>query len=303
MESSAQYIDSGTDYESAGTLKSESFGRKALRRFLRHKLAVCGIIIFTLILLGTIFIPIHNMNAAFDLNFMEISKKPSRAHWLGTDSTGRDIFIRLMLGGRVSLAVGFVSVVFSAAIGIVLGGLAGYMGGKVDMIIMRFTDTVMCFPFLIIAMTLVTVLGPSVVNTIIAIALLNWCSTARITRGQFLSLREQQFIEADRCLGIKDRKIIFAHILPNALSPIIVNTTFNMANAIMSEASLSFLGLGVSLPTPSWGNMLKDASSLVTLRTMPWVWIPAGLMIALTVLSINFIGDGLRDALDPRMDL
>jgi peptide/nickel transport system permease protein len=171
------------------------------------------------------------------------------------------------------------------------------------MIIMRFTDTVMCFPYLIIAMALVTILGPSVKNTIIAIALLNWCSTARITRGEFLRLKEQQFIEADHCLGIKGGKIIFGHILPNALSPIIVNTTFNMANAIMSEAALSFLGLGVSLPIPSWGNMLKDASSLITLKTMPWVWIPPGLMIALTVLSINFIGDGLRDALDPRMDL
>jgi peptide/nickel transport system permease protein len=284
-------------------IKSESFGRKAFRRFLRHKLAVSGVIVFVLIIFASVILPIYNTSAAFDLNFPEIGQKPSFKHWIGTDSTGRDIFKRLMLGGRVSLMVGFVSVLFSAVIGIILGGLAGYMGGKTDMIIMRLTDTVMCFPFLIIAMTLVTVLGPSITNTIIAIALLNWCGTARITRGELLYLREQQFIEADRCLGIGDGKIIFLHILPNALSPIIVNTTFNMANAIMSEAALSFLGLGVSLPTPSWGNMLKDAASLVTLRTMPWVWIPAGLMIALTVLSINFIGDGLRDAMDPRMDL
>jgi peptide/nickel transport system permease protein len=289
--------------ELENTVKGEGFGRKALRRFLRHKLAVTGVIIFIIIIFSSVVLPLYKTATAFDLNFPETSQKPNLKHWLGTDSTGRDIFKRLMLGGRISLAVGFVAVIFSSVIGIVLGGLAGYMGGKIDMGIMRFTDTVMCFPFLIIAMTLVTVLGPSVTNTIIAIVLLNWCGTARITRGEILYLREQQFVEADRCLGIGDGKIIFLHILPNAVSPIIVNTTFNMANAIMSEAALSFMGLGVSLPTPSWGNMLKDASSLATLKTMPWVWIPAGLMIALTVLSINFIGDGLRDALDSRVDL
>ena len=303
MSTMNETADKKSAIEIDDMIKSESFGRKALGRFMRHKLAVLGVVLMVLIVFGCVFLPMYNTAAAFDMNFLEIGQEPGEKHWLGTDSMGRDIFKRLMLGGRVSLTVGFVSVFFSAAIGIILGGIAGYMGGKVDSIIMRFTDTVMCFPFLIIAMTLVTILGPSLLNTIIAIALLNWCSTARITRGQFLYLREQQFIEADRSLGIKDVKIIFAHILPNALSPIIVNTTFNMANAIMSEAALSFLGLGVSLPTPSWGNMLKDASSLVILKTMPWVWVPPGLMIALTVLSINFIGDGLRDALDPRMDI
>jgi len=284
-------------------LVSEGFWKKAYLRFRRHKLAVLGVYLLLGIILCVVFLPMYRMGTAFDLNFKTIGQKPSSAHWLGTDSLGRDVFKRLLLGGRVSLTVGIVSVIFSTAIGITLGGLAGYLGGKIDMLIMRFTDTMMCFPFLIIAMTLVAVLGPSLNNTMIAIALLNWVSTARITRGEMLSLKQRQFIEADRCLGIKTRKIIFIHMLPNAVSPIIVNSTFNMANAIMTEASLSFLGLGVALPTPSWGNMLKEASSLMILRNMPWLWIPPGLMIALTVLSINFIGDGLRDALDPRMNL
>lgn len=281
----------------------ESFWRKALIRFSHHKLACVGLVILLLIVGGSIFYPMFNQKIAFDLNFLEIGQTPSAKHLLGTDDLGRDVFMRILLGGRVSLSVGFISVLFSTCIGIILGGLAGYFGGKTDMLVMRFTDTVMCFPFLIIAMLLVVILGQSLWNSMIAIALLNWTSTARITRGEFLYLRERQFIEADRSLGISDRKILFNHILPNALSPIIVNATFNIANAIMTEASLSFLGLGVALPTPSWGNILQDSSSLYKLKAMPWIWIPAGSMIALTVLSINFIGDGLRDALDPKMNL
>ena len=230
----------------------DSFLRKALIRFSRHRLAVFGLIMLLCIIAGSVFYPMKNQNIAFDLNFLAISQKPNAGHWLGTDELGRDVFMRLLLGGRVSLSVGFVSVIFSTCIGILLGGIAGYFGGKTDMIIMRFTDTVMCFPFLIIAMILVVILGPSLWNSMLAIAMLNWTSTARITRGEILYLRERQFIEADRCLGIRDSKILFSHILPNALSPIIVNATFNIANAIMTEASLSFLGLGVPLPTPSW---------------------------------------------------
>lgn len=284
-------------------LAGESFSKRAVTRFLHHKLAVFGVAILLAIVILSVFHPFTKVPMAFDLNFLETNQHPNLRHLFGTDELGRDIFTRVMIGGRVSLSVGLVSVLFSSAIGIVLGSLAGYFGGKVDMLIMRLTDTVMCFPFLIIAMTLVVILGQGLFNSILAIGVLQWTSTARITRGEILSLKKRQFIEADRCLGIKDRKIIFSHILPNALSPIIVNATFNMANAIMMEASLSFLGLGVPLPTPSWGNMLQDASSLFKLQSMPWLWIPPGIMIALSVLSINFIGDGLRDALDPKMDL
>jgi peptide/nickel transport system permease protein len=283
--------------------KYESISRKAVKRFSHHKLAVTGLVTLGVIMVFSICYPLYNQSIAFDMNFLEVSRPPSFKHLIGTDELGRDVLMRVFLGGRVSLTVGFFAVIFSSIIGIVLGSLAGYFGGKTDMMIMRFTDTVLCFPFLIIAMIFVVIFGQGLFNSIIAIALLQWTSTARITRGEFLYLKKKQFIEADLSLGIKDRKIIFVHLLPNAISPIIVNATFNMANAIMMEASLSFLGLGVSLPTPSWGNMLQDASSLYKLQTMPWLWIPPGIMIALTVLSINFIGDGMRDALDPKMDL
>ena len=282
-------------------LKGESTFQQAKKKFFRHKLAMFGLAVLSLLVIMTLVIPLFNKNLAFDLNFLEINQKPSLKHFLGTDSVGRDTFMRIMLGGRVSLLVGFVSVAFATIIGVVFGGLAGYFGGKIDMIIMRFTDTIMCFPFLIIAMVLVAILGPSLRNTMIVIAILDWPNTARITRGEILKIRQQQFIEADVCLGIRTAKIIFQQIIPNAFSPIIVNATFNMANAIMTEASLSFLGLGVPLPQPTWGNMLKEASSLTILKGMPWLWLSPGFMIALTVLSINFIGDGLRDALDPTM--
>ena len=211
--------------------------------------------------------------------------------------------MRLMLGGRISLSVGFVSAICSAVIGITLGGIAGFFGGRVDNIIMRFTDTIMCFPFMVICMVLVSILGSGIGNTMLAIAVLKWTNAARVTRGEILYIRERQFIEADKALGINRFKTLFAHIIPNAISPIIVNTTFTMADTIMTEASLSFLGLGVLLPTPTWGNMLKEASTLAIMQTKPWLWVPPGIMIGLTVLSINFVGDGLRDALDPRMTL
>lgn len=282
-------------------LKGESLGYKAFRQFKRHKLAILGVIFLTLLIMLTIIVPLFNKSLAFDLNFSEMGQPPSWKHPMGTDDLGRDVFARLILGARVSLTVGFVAVCISTTIGIVLGGISGYIGGKVDMIIMRFTDTIMCFPYFVIIVTLVSVLGPSLFNTILAIGLLSWTGTARITRGEFLYLRERQFVEADKSLGIKERTIIFSHLLPNALSPIIVSATFNMANAILMESSLSFLGLGVQIPTPSWGIMLREASTLAILETMPWMWMPAGIMITLTVLSVNFIGDGLRDAMDPKI--
>lgn len=293
--------DKQKDAQELEMLKGESFRYKAVQRFKRHKLAMVGLAVLSLLILSSLIVPFFNKAAGFELNFLEMGEAPSWKHPVGTDNIGRDVFARLMMGGRVSLSVGIVAVLISTSIGVILGGISGYMGGKVDMIIMRFTDTVMCFPYLVIVITLVAVLGPSLFNTMLAIGLLSWTRTARITRGEFLYLREQQFIEADRSLGIRSSKIIFGHLLPNALSPVIVSSTFNMANAILMEAGLSFLGLGVQLPMPSWGNMLQEATTLTILETMPWMWIPAGILIAVTVLSINFIGDGLRDAMDPKM--
>jgi len=273
---------------------------KAWQRFRRHRLAMIGLIILVIFIFLAIFAPVLSPHSAFKLDLPNRASGPSREHWLGTDGTGRDIFARVMLGGRVSLSVGLVAVAISTTIGVILGGIAGYFGGRSDMAIMRITDVVMTFPPLIIIITLVAVVGPSIYNTMFAIGLLSWTATARLVRGQFLYLRSQEFVTAARCLGVRDSRIIFNHILPNTIGPVVVAATFGVATAILMEAGLSFLGLGVQPPTPSWGNMLRDAQTLTILETMPWMWVPPGLMIVLSVLSINFIGDGLRDALDPR---
>ena len=278
----------------------ETLRQRTWRRFRRHKLAVVGSVTLAVLILIAAIGPFFAPEAPFKIDYTSIRVAPNSDYPLGTDAAGRNVLARLILGGRVSLSVGLVAVTISTGIGILLGGLAGYFGGKVDMIIMRITDTVMCFPYLVIVLVLVSVLGPSLFNTMLAIGLLTWPMLARITRGEYLSLREQQFVEADRSLGIKSWRIAFGHLLPNAIGPVIVGATFNMAQAILMEAGLSFLGLGVQLPTPSWGNMLQDARTLSILEQAPWMWIPPGIMIVLAVLSINFIGDGLRDALDPR---
>ncbi len=219
---------------------------------------------------------------------------------MGTDGTGRDILARILYGGRISLSVGVVAVSISALIGIAVGCIAGFYGGKLDIVLMGVVDTFQTFPRLVIIIAFVAVVGPSIFNAMLVIGLLSWPAIARLTRGEILSLREQEFVLAARTLGTPERVIIIEHILPNVLSPILVAITLDMATVILLEASLSFLGLGAQAPTPSWGNMLRDARTLSILETQPWIWIPPGAMIAIAVLSINAVGDGLRDALDPR---
>jgi peptide/nickel transport system permease protein len=281
-------------------MRGESLWTKALRRFLRHRLAMAGLVILSIMVILSLFAPIFSRHSPTELNLAAMSQPPSAEHWLGTDTTGRDVWARILYGGRVSLSVGLVAVTISTLIGVLIGGLAGYAGGWVDMLLMRFTDMVMTFPSLVIIITVASVLGPSIYNTMLVIGILTWTGTARLVRGQFLSLREQQFVLAARSIGVDPRSIMFRHLLPNVLSSLTVAATFGMASAILQEASLSFLGLGVQAPTPSWGNMLRDAQTLSILEGMPWLWLAPGIMIALAVLSINFIGDGLRDAIDPR---
>jgi peptide/nickel transport system permease protein len=283
--------------------RSESLAMKRLMRFTRHKLAMFGLVTLSLLVISAIFAPWLSKYSYQELDLVNRYSPPNVTHWLGTDGTGRDIWARLLMGGRVSLSVGLVAMSISTAIGITLGGLAGYFSGRVDTVIMRFTDMVMSFPPLIIIIVLVAVLGPSIYNTMAAIGLLAWPGIARLVRGSFLSLRETEFVQAARCLGASDSRIIFRHILPNAFGPIVVASTLGVASAILMEAGLSFLGLGVQPPTPSWGNMLNQAQNLTMVQGMPWLWIPAGAAIILAVLSINFVGDGLRDAFDPRMTL
>lgn len=272
----------------------------AARRFLRHRLAVAGFIVLSILILACVFAP---WVGQFDPNGIDLrmrNQPPSFAHWLGTDGTGRDIFARMLHGGRISLSVGIVAVTISASIGVVLGSIAGYFGGRIDLFIMALVDMVLTFPRLVIIIAFVAVVGPSILNTMLVIGLLSWPAVARLARGEILALRNQEFVQAARALGTPNRVIIIEHILPNIMGPIIVAITLDIATVILLEASLSFLGLGAQPPTASWGNMLRDARTLSILEGLPWLWIPPGVAIALAVLGINAVGDGLRDALDPR---
>jgi peptide/nickel transport system permease protein len=280
--------------------------RRALRRFRRHKLAMFGTAIMLILILVSIFAPFIARYEPNRVDLTSMDQSPSSAHWFGTDRTGRDIWARTLFAGRVSLSVGLVAVVLSTLIGVTLGAVSGYYGKIPDFIIMRITDMVMSFPVIIIALTIVAILPQdwfkySIVIVMAAIGLLTWPQVCRLTRGQILSLREQDFVTAAECLGADTQRIIFKHVLPNAMAPILVSMSFAMANAILLEAGLSFFNLGVQRPTPSWGNMLEPARTLMILEGSPWQWIPPGMLIVISVLSINFIGDGLRDALDPRM--
>lgn len=268
-------------------------------RFRRHKVALIGSIILLALAVGAVGAPVFAGHDPYQVSISSYRKPPRAANPLGTDSSGRDVLSRLLHAGRVSLSVGLVAVSIYTAIGIVLGALAGYYGGWVDSVIMRGADIVLAFPALILIITIVSLIGPSIYNVMMVIGLLGWPPIARIVRGLFLTLREREFILASRTVGASNSRIIFRHMLPNALAPVIVAATFGVASAILLEAGLSFLGLGVQPPTPSWGNMLTDAQSLTVLESMPWMWIPPGIAIAIAVLAINFIGDGLRDALDP----
>ena len=268
-------------------------------RFRRHRLALIGLTILLVLTIATIGAPLFARHGPYGIDLSAYRLGPSTNHPLGTDSAGRDVFSRLLHAGRVSLSVGLVAVSIYTAIGVVLGALAGFYGGWVDSVVMRLADVFLSFPTLIIIITMASVLGPSIYNVMLAIGLLGWPPIARLLRGELLSLREREFIVGARAIGTSDLRLIFRHLLPNALAPVLVAATFGIAYAILIEAGLSFLGLGVQPPTPSWGNMLTDAQSLTVLESMPWLWLPPGVMIAVAVLSINFIGDGLRDALDP----
>ncbi|MEA2512044.1 MAG: peptide/nickel transport system permease protein [Thermomicrobiales bacterium] len=274
-------------------------GTGVWRRFRRHRLALVGTSILLVLTIAAVGAPLFASFGPYAIDLSSYRAGPGNDHFLGTDSAGRDVFSRLLYAGRVSLSVGLVAVTIYTAIGVALGSLAGFYGGWIDSLVMRLADVFLSFPSLIIIITLASVLGPSIYNVMLAIGVLGWPPIARLLRGELLSLREREFVLGARASGCGGARLIFRHLLPNAMAPVIVAATFGIAYAILIEAGLSFLGLGVQPPTPSWGNMLTDAQSLTVLESMPWLWLPPGVMIALAVLSINFIGDGLRDALDP----
>jgi peptide/nickel transport system permease protein len=226
---------------------------------------------------------------------------PSRRHWMGTDTLGRDVLSRVIHGARIPLQVGLVAVAIAALIGLVLGSLAGYYGGITDVLISRFIEVVMCFPVLFLVLAVIAFLPPSIFNIMVIIGITRWTGIARYTRGEFLRLKNEDFAYAARALGASDRKVIFRHILPNSLAPILVSATFGIAAAILVEAALRFLGLGVQPPTPSWGAMLSDAREFIEVSW--WLALFPGLGIFITVTAYNLLGEGLRDASDPRQSL
>ncbi len=277
---------------------------RAWRRFRRHRLALASAVL--MVLFVVMFFPLASIVAPIDpakIEIKEIGLAPGSGHLLGTDLTGRDVWSRVVFGGRVSMSVGIVAVSLSITIGTILGSVSGYYGGRADALIMRVTDTVMAFPTLIILITIVSFIGPGIYNSMLAIGLIGWTGVARLVRSLILSIREMDYVMAAHAVGVEQKWIIVRHVLPNVVAPITVAASFGIAGAILTEAGLSFLGLGVQVPTPSWGNMLNEARNISIIEDMPWFWVPPGLMITICVLCINFIGDGLRDALDPRMTL
>ncbi|MEH7277027.1 oligopeptide ABC transporter permease [Neobacillus vireti] len=269
------------------------------KRFMKHRLAVAGTIVILLVIFMAIFAPLLAPKDPYQV-FEEFSAPPSSEHWLGTDQVGRDIFSRLIYASRVSILVGIGAVLIYTTIGTILGAISGYFGGWIDIVIMRLTDIFMSFPSLMLILVVVSIMGPNLWNIIWILGLLTWPSAARLVRGSVLSLKTVDFVKSGIVLGLSTPRILFQHILPNVIAPILVHSTFGIAAAIIIEASLSFLGMGVQPPTASWGNMLTDAQSLTVLTDQPWLWVPPGVLIIIVVLAINFIGDGLRDALDPK---
>ncbi len=306
MSSSAEVIlnqpEQGPEFKpDAKGKKGKSPFQLALRRFVRNRMAVAGIFLLLAVTLLSICAPLIAKNNPYTSDLYNTDARPDGKYWLGTDDTGRDAFSRLLYGGRISLLIGLMTMIFTVLIGGTLGAIAGYYGKWVDMIIMRATDVLLTLPTLLMFLFLASILEKtSLWVLIVALALTSWATTARIVRGQFLSLREREFVLSARAIGCSDLRIIFRHMIPNALGPIIVNATLLMAVMISVESALSFLGFGVPEPTPTWGNMLNGARNIRVLTQQPWLWIPPGMMIVITVLAINFIGDGLRDAFDTR---
>ena len=282
-------------------VSDESFWGRAARRFRRHRLAQLGLAVLIVLGLAALAAPMltpYQFDGQ-DAALLGTPVAPGLAHPMGTDQLGRDNFTRILYGARVSLSVGLASAIIATLLGTLIGATAGFFGGWIDGLLMRLTDVVLSIPILPLVIALSGFLRPSLWLLVAIIGGLGWMGTARLVRGQFLSLRTAEYVEASRALGGSNLRIMFRHILPNTLGPIIVSTTLAVGGAIILESALSFFGLGVQPPTPTWGNLLNGSSDW--LETAPWLAAFPGIFILITVLSVNFLGDGLRDALDPRM--
>lgn len=273
--------------------------REAWRGFKKSKVALAGAIIVLFFILLAIFGPLIAKEGINEQVMADRLQPPSADYWLGTDDFGRDILSRIIHGAKISLWVGFFSVIGSVIVGSILGIVAGYYGRWVDTIISRFFDIMLAFPSILLAIAIVAVLGPSLQNALIAIAIINVPNFGRLIRSKVLSIKEDEYITAAKAIGMKDIRILFSHILPNSMAPVIVQGTLAIATAILEAAALGFLGLGAQAPMPEWGKMLADSKNY--LQSAPWTMIFPGIAIMLTVLGFNLMGDGLRDAMDPKM--
>ncbi len=283
------------------TPPSEGYWHIVWRRLKRHRMAMAGGAVILLFIAVAVFAGVLTPYAFDQIDLYKRKAPPSLAHPLGTDELGHDVLTRLLYAGRISLSVGFSAALAAALFGTLVGGIAGYYGAWPDNALMRFTDIMFSIPDLPILIILSRYLGGSVTGIIFVLSVFAWMGTARLVRGELLKLRNQDFSEAARAIGASDGRIMVRHLIPNALAPVIVAATLTVGGAILSEAALSFLGIGIQPPTPSWGNMLQNAQDFVW--TTPWLAVWPGAMIFLTVLCFNFLGDGLRDALDPRLQL
>lgn len=290
------------------TVQKSSLWKEVLKRFLKRKMAIAGLLILLFVFLFSFVGPFFSPYTTSGTNAQAIHQAPSLSNWLGTDHLGRDVLTRLMLAGRISLTVGIGAMVLAVTIGGILGILAGYYGGIIDQIVMRIADILMTLPGLPLLFIMAAIMSEWQVPAeqrlyivMIMLSLVNWPSLARLIRSQVLSLREREFMVATEVLGLRDKRKVLNHLLPNVVPLLIVTATLSVGGAILSESVLSFFGLGVVPPTASWGNMINTANTLIDFTNRPWLWIPPGVAIFITVIAVNLLGDGLRDSIDPNM--
>jgi oligopeptide transport system permease protein len=279
--------------------KSTTYWQDVWRRLKKHKLAMVGLVIIIILSVLAIFGPMLSPYSYSDQDLANANQPPSAEHWFGTDNLGRDLFTRVLYGARISLAIGLVTSIISFVIGVTYGAISGFFGGKIDALMMRFVDILYGLPFLLYVILLIVIMEPGLGPIFIALGIVFWLNMARIVRGEILSLKEREFVLAAKTIGANSRRIIMRHLVPNAMGPIIITMTLVIPEAIFSEAFLSYIGLGVSAPIASWGVLASDGYAAI--RAYPWQLFFPAVFISVTILAFNFLGDGLRDALDPRM--
>ena len=282
------------------SIKKSSRLKNIASKLAANKLALVGLFFVLLIIFMCVFAPLLTPYNPTKINFAAQVQPPGGEHLFGTDKLGRDVFARVLYGGRVSILIGLSGALGGMFLGVIIGSLCGYFRGTLDAIFVKIAEFVSIFPQILLVLLLVTITKQSMMNLVYIFTATGWVATFRMVRGRFFSLREESFVEACKVFGLSDLSIAFRHILPNCLGPVIVQMTLNTAGFILQEAALSFIGLGVPSGTPTWGNIMNAAREIISIQQYPWVWLTPGLAIALFVLGVNFFGDGLRDALDPK---